>query len=104
MNQKLLTAAVLMGALALSGCDRLGAAWTAFQAPKAPVGAVPVAPPAPAAAPVLAPLTPTSRGLPVKAVPDPELQSPASVVEVHPLTSVTGMDGKIFGLAGGDPA
>lgn len=104
MNQKLLTATVLLGALSLSGCDRLGAAWTAFQTPKAPVVAVPVAPPAPVATPVVAPLKPTSRGLPVKALPDPQLQSPASVIEVHPLAEVTGMDGKIFGLAGGDPA
>lgn len=99
---------VIAGAAAsLGGCDRLGAAWTAFQTPKAasvtaPAAETPSAPPA--ATPAVAPLTPTSRGLPVKALPDPQLQSAASVVEVHPLAEVTGMDGKIFGLAGGDPA
>lgn len=103
MKKTLLTAAVLVGAVSLSGCDRLGAAWTAFQAPKAPAApaepAVPAVPATGAAA-----LTPSGHGLPVKALPDANLQSYASVVEVHALTEATGMDGKIFGVAGGDPA
>ncbi len=96
----LVIAAVAVG---LSGCDRLGAAWTAFQAPKTPAVAAPAAPAEPAA-PTVAALTPSGHGLPVKALPGDNLQAWASVVEVHALDQATGMDGKIFGVAGGDPA
>jgi len=96
-------------AVSLSGCDRLGAAWTAFQAPKAPAVAVPAGTPAepaapPTGTPAVAALTPSGHGLPVKALPGDNLQAYASVVEVQALAEVTGMDGKIFGVAGGDPA
>ena len=104
MNQKLLTAAVFMGALALSGCDRLGAAWTGFQAPKASAVAVPSAPPPPVATPVVAPLTATGHGLSVKALPDEALQSEAGVFEVHRLTKQEGGGVKLYATAGGDPA
>jgi hypothetical protein len=108
MKKMLLTTAVLVGSVSLSGCDRLGAAWTAFQAPKAPAAA-PVATPAepaapPTGTPAIAALTPSGHGLPVKAQPGDSLQAYASVVEVHALAEATGMDGKIFGVAGGDPA
>ncbi|QTC92506.1 hypothetical protein [Brevundimonas goettingensis] len=105
MNKTLLTAAVLVGAVSLSGCDRLGAAWTAFNAPKAQApAATPGEPAAPAPAGSTAALTASGHGLPVKALPDANLQSYASVVEVHDLAQATSMDGKIFGVAGGDPA
>jgi hypothetical protein len=107
MNQKLLTAAALLGAVSLTGCDRLGAAWTAFQGPKAPAVASPAGAPAaeaPTGAPTVAALAPSGHGLPGKALPDENLQSYASVVEVQALAEATGMDGKIFGVAGGDPA
>lgn len=107
MKKTLLATAMFVGAVSLSGCDRLGAAWTAFQAPKAPAAAGPAETPAttsPAATPAVAPLTPSGHGLPVKALPGDNLQSWASVVEVHGLNQATGMDGKIFGVAGGDPA
>ena len=91
-------------AVSLSGCDRLGAAWTAFQAPKAPAAPSAPATPGVPAAPAVVALTPSGHGLPVKALPDANLQSYASVVEVHALAEATGMDGKIFGVAGGDPA
>lgn len=109
MKKTLLTTTVLVGALSLSGCDRLGSAWTAFQAPKTPaVAAPPLTPAEPdapqAGTPVIAPLTPSGHGLPVKALPGENLQAYASVVEVHSLTEAAGMDGKIFGVAGGDPA
>jgi hypothetical protein len=97
---------VAAAAVCVSGCDRLAAAWTAFQGAKAPAVAAPPSPaaPSPPVTPVVPPLTPTGHGLPVKALPDDNLQSYASVVEVHALAEVTGMDGKIFGVAGGDPA
>mgnify|MGYP007072009300 CR=1 FL=1 len=104
MKKTLLTTAVLVGAVSLSGCDRLGAAWTAFQAPKAPAAPAEPAAPSEPAAPTAAALIPSGHGLPVKALPDANLQSYASVVEVHALAEATGMDGKIFGVAGGDPA
>jgi hypothetical protein len=105
MKKTLLATGMLVGAVSLTGCDRLGAAWTAFQAPKAPAVAAPVATPAePAAPPAVAALTPSGHGLPVKALPGDNLQAYASVVEVHALAEATGMDGKIFGVAGGDPA
>jgi hypothetical protein len=105
MKKTLLTMAVLVAAVSLPGCDRLGAAWTAFQAPKTPAVAAPAEiPAAPAATPVVAPLTPSGHGLPVKALPGDNLQAYASVVEVHGLAEATGMVGKIFGVAGGDPA
>jgi hypothetical protein len=99
---------LLVGAVSLTGCDRLGAAWAAFQSPKAPAVAAPAAGqrrlnPPPAAPPAAA-LTPSGHGLPVKALPGDNLQAYASVVEVHALAEATGMDGKIFGVAGGDPA
>ena len=98
---------IATAAVSLSGCDRLGAAWTAFQAPKTPAAATaagtPATPP-PTATPAVAPLTPSGHGLPVKALPDDNLQSYASVVEVYALSEAAGMDGKIFGVAGGDPA
>lgn len=91
-----------VAALTLSGCDRLDAAWKAFENPNGSAGQP--APAEPAAPAPTTPLTPTGHGLPVKAQPEAELQYPASVVEVHPLAEITGMDGKIFGTAGGDPA
>lgn len=111
MNHNIPILVIATAAVSLSGCDRLGAAWTAFQAPKAPAAAAPGETPAttpptatPAIAPPVAPLTPSGHGLPVKALPGDNLQAYASVVEVHALTEATGMDGKIFGVAGGDPA
>lgn len=89
---------------ALTGCDRLSAAWQAFQTPSAAAPATPQpAPPTPADTPI-APLTPTNKGTPVKAQPELHFQQSASVIEVHPLAEITGMDGHMFGTAGGDPA
>ena len=96
--------AVAVAAAALAGCDRLEAAWGGFQNPAKPAPVSPQpAPPTPTDTPV-APLTPTSKGLPVKAQPEPHFQQSASVIEVHPLAEITGMDGHVFGTAGGDPA
>ena len=103
---------LFLGATGLSGCDRLGAAWEGFQLPTAIVTTAPTAPVAPSVAKTTdsaaptgnTPLTPTGQGAALTPAPDDYLQSAASVVEVHPLDERTGLDGKIFGLAGGDPA
>ncbi|CAN5187511.1 hypothetical protein BH10PSE2_BH10PSE2_09090 [soil metagenome] len=107
MTHRLLPIAALVAVLPLSGCDRLTAAWSAFQTgPTASVAsapgqtgaaAVPVA-----VQPTAAPLTATGHGLPVKALPDETLQSEAGVFEVHPLAHQDGI--KIYATAGGDPA
>ncbi|MBJ7484610.1 hypothetical protein [Brevundimonas sp.] len=108
MTTRLITAAALLAALSLTGCDRLTAAWTAFQQPAAPTAATPspptVVPAVAGTPPTIAPLTPTSRGLPVKALPDETLQYSAGVVELYSLDKQQGVGAKIFGTAGGDPA
>ncbi|CAN5230431.1 hypothetical protein BH10PSE1_BH10PSE1_17620 [soil metagenome] len=104
MNNRILMTAVILTVAPLAGCDRVTAAYEAFQNPAKP--ASPVVAPVASATPaiVVPPLTPTSKGLPVKALPNPELQQGASVVEVHDLTKQQGADVKLFGMAGGDPA
>ena len=110
MKRNLPILALVVAASSLGGCDRLAAAWNGFQTPHS---AAPVA--ATASTPVTTSATtpavtksgalkPTGQGVALPPRPDDYLQSPASVVEVHPLAEVTGMDGKVFGLAGGDPA
>lgn len=102
--------ALTFAATALAGCDRLSAAWQAFQAPSAatPISPQPAppqpAPPQPGPPTSVAPLTPVNKGTPVKAQPELHFQQSASVIEVHPLAAITGMDGHVFGTAGGDPA
>lgn len=95
---------VVVAVAALPGCDRLEAAWGGFQNPVQPAPASSQPAPSTATNMTIAPLTPTSKGLPVKAQPEPQFQQLASVVEVRPLAEITGMDGHIFGTAGGDPA
>lgn len=105
MNRRILTAAMILAAAPLAGCDRMIAAYEAFQNPaKAAPPVVSPPPVTPTTPPVVPPLTPTSKGLPVKALPNPEFQDGASVVEVHDLTKQQGADVKLFGMAGGDPA
>lgn len=104
MRNRILTAAIILGVLPLAGCDRLMAAWDAFQNPaKSPPAAAPsaVTPATPALVP---PLTPASKGLPVKALPGDELQTASDVVEMHSLDKQQGATVKLFGMAGGDPA
>ena len=108
MNRRMMTAAAVLAAMSLTGCDRLTAAWDAFQQPGSQPGATPAPPTVvPAVAgtpPTIPPLTPTSRGLPVKALPDETLQYSAGVVELYALDKQQGVTVKLFGTAGGDPA
>ena len=101
MTRRLIGAAILP-ALLLGSCDRLSAAMDAFQNPPAQTSSATtlVTP----AQPVVPLLTPTSRGLPVKALPDGALQYEAGVAELYPLTKQQGAGVKLFGTAGGDPA
>lgn len=62
--------------------------------------AAPKAPPSPAAPPT-GPLQAAGAALTVQADPEADLQWAASVVRVDPLP---GLDAKLFGVAGGDPA
>lgn len=102
MKRPLILAAVLLAVTQLGGCDRLSAAADAFQSPPVKTPAAPVdATPLPSAN---TPLTPINKGLPAKAMPDQALQELASVIEVTPLTAQTNLSGKLFGVAGGDPA
>jgi len=104
MNIRILIAAVTLATVPLAACDRVAAAYDAFQNPAGPVAAPVVKPVATATPPAIPPLTPTSRGLPAKALPDEALQYGAGVVELYPLTRQQGAGVKIFGTAGGDPA
>jgi hypothetical protein len=107
MTPRLLILSGLAAAMALAGCDRIDAAYAAFNdPPKAvePVDATPVTPPAPTPTGPVQPLKPTGRGLPVKALPEPMLQISASVTEVAPLALQGERTVKLFGTAGGDPA
>ena len=107
MTPRLLILSGLAAAMALAGCDRIDAAYGAFNdPPKAvePVDATPVTPPAPTPTGPVQPLKPTGRGLPVKALPEPMLQISASVTEVVPLALQGERTVKLFGTAGGDPA
>jgi hypothetical protein len=109
MTRRILMAAMLVAAGSLGGCDRLSAAVEAFQNPaKAPAAsaAPPEAPPpvTPAPPAVIPLLTPSGKGLPVKALPGDELQQGAAVVELYSLDKQQGATVKLFGMAGGDPA
>lgn len=109
MKTLTLTTAGLLAALSLSGCDRLDAAWQAFNgAPKPPVApAQPADPadPAPAQPPAAyTPLVAANHGVPMKSVIGDEGQVAASVVQIDPLTKSQDMDVKLFGVGGGDPA
>lgn len=101
MKRPLILAATLLAATQLTACDRLSAAVDAFNAPPkvTPIPADPASP-----TPGTVALTPTGKGLPVKAQPQPELQYSAGVVELTPLTAQVNLTGKLFGTAGGDPA
>lgn len=107
MTPRLLILSGFAAASALAGCERIDAAYAAFNdPPKAvePVEATPVTPPAPTPTGPVQPLKPTGRGLPVKALPEPMLQISASVTEVAPLALQGERTVKLFGTAGGDPA
>lgn len=111
MKRNLPILALVVAASSLGGCDRLAAAWDGFQRPHSSA-TVAATGPAPATTSAATPtattnsgaLKPTGQGVALTPRSDDYLQSAASVVEVHPLAEVTGMDGKVFGLAGGDPA
>ena len=109
MKTLTLTTATMLAALSLSGCDRLDAAWQAFNgAPKPPVAPVqPASPANPASAQPTSPgppLVAANHGVPMKAVVGDEGQVAASVVKIDTLTQSEGMDVKLFGTGGGDPA
>ena len=110
MNRFAMLGATVLAVTSLSGCDRLDAAWQAFNdmPPKPPVApaqpatpADPVTPPPPAVTP---PLVAANHGVPMKSVIGDEGQVAASVVQIDPLTKSEGMDVKLFGVGGGDPA
>jgi hypothetical protein len=107
MTPRLLILSGLAAAAMLAGCDRIDAAYAAFNNPPQavePVDATPVTPPPPTPTGPIQPLKPTGRGLPVKALPEPMLQISASVTEVLPLALQGERTVKLFGTAGGDPA
>lgn len=101
MKRPLILATALLAATSLTACDRLSAAVDAFNAPPKATQA-PADPATPA--PSTGALTPTGKGLPMKALPDANLQDLASVIEVTPLTAQKNLSGKLFGVGGGDPA
>lgn len=107
MKTRILLATTLLVATSLSGCDRLDAAVKAFNGapPKPPAAPAAPADPAPAqpSAPYT-PLAPANHGVPMKAVVGDEGQVAASVVKIDALTASEGMDVKLFGTGGGDPA
>ena len=101
MKTLTLATAALLAAASLSGCDRLDAAWQAFSAAPQPS----VAPTSPAdPAPAQPPLVAANPGVPVKASVEAADQLAASVVRVDTLSRSEGMDAKLFGTGGGDPA
>jgi hypothetical protein len=98
-HRAIITSVVVAAAALLGGCDRLQAAWAGFNAPS---GSGEVAPPATPVVEVAG--TPGSAGPAITPDSDDGAQTAASVVEVTPLAAVVGVDGKIYGQAGGDPA
>lgn len=92
MSRHLLIGAVLMAALASSGCDAADVKLTTSEAPAQ----------APGQAQVAAPLTASGAPEILTAEPAEEnIQWAASVVQLDPIPDT---DAKLFGTAGGDPA
>ena len=102
-HRAIITSIAAMAAL-LGGCDRLQAAWAGFNAPSGGGEARPEAAASSAAPVEEAAGTPGSAGPAITPDSDDGAQTAASVVEVTPLAAVVGVDGKIYGQAGGDPA